>query len=85
MLASIDANAGGKLYALKKKPKDEDLQKCLINKPMMITLDVWKTKNKHGEDISGNWIRAVSPKSSATVTKPAAKPDIDEEEADIPF
>lgn len=83
MLASIDANAGGKLYALKRKPKDEELQKALINKPMMITLDVWRTKNKHGEDISGNWIRAVAPKGSAQPTKPSPKPEIEED--DIPF
>jgi len=86
MLASIDMNAGGKLYALGKKPTDEQLQKALINKPMMITLQVWKTKDNHGDDISGNWVSAVAPKVFTATSKPAAKarPEIVEDD-DIPF
>lgn len=65
MFAAIDANAGGKLSRLDSKPDDDDLAAALTNKMMVIGLGVWKTKNSMGEDIDGNWVRAVSDKSKA--------------------
>jgi len=86
MLAAIDANAGGKLMKLDKRPTNEDLAVCLTNKMMVIRLGVWDIDGK-----SGNWVQAVSPKSaeiSDVKAKPKPKPkapvdDIDND--DVPF
>lgn len=87
MLAAIDGLAGGKLFALKKKPTDNDLQKALLNKPMLITLQVWETKNKFGEDITGNWVSKVESAKGAQLTNPkkTEKPVPDSDNDDIPF
>ena len=69
MYWAIDKNCGGKLAALKRKPKTEELQRYLIGKPMLITLGVWEINDK-----SGNWIRKVEPLTSGSVPQPAAKP-----------
>ena len=87
MYWAIDKNCGGKLAALKRKPKTEELQRYLIGKPMLITLGVWEINDK-----SGNWIRKVEPLNSGNVpqqaAKPAAKrnePIVDDTDSDIPF
>lgn len=100
MLLAIDSNAGGNLVKLGKQPDDQDLQKHLCNKPMILMLQVWKLESESGETISGNWVSAVSPrnkKTSVPSTKKseAKKPvenvadnddDIDDDiEDDIPF
>ncbi len=88
MLAAIDKNAGGKLFTLGRKPKDEDLQKHLINKPMLITLRVWKSKDRHGDEISGNWVSMVEPKDAAKAAKKVDnKVDkiAEDDDNDIPF
>lgn len=73
MLAAIDANAGGKLTAKEGKPTDESLTGCLTNKPMIIRVAVWSIKSREtGEDISGNWVQAVAPKSAGIDVKEAA-------------
>lgn len=59
MFWAIDKNCGGKLAALKRKPKNEELQRFLIGKPMYITLDVWKVGDK-----TGNWVRKIEPLSA---------------------
>lgn len=72
MLAAIDTNAGGKLLAKPVKPTNESLSSCLTNKPMIIKVMLWKMKNpESGEEMSGNWIGAVSPRSKGGVTSPA--------------
>lgn len=86
MLTAIDANAGGTLVKLGRKPTDADLAKALINKFMMLMLQVWKSNDKDGNPITGNWVSAVAPKGDGKPT-PAAKPqqktgDFDD---DIPF
>lgn len=58
MLAAIDYNAKGGLVQSGKKPDDAMLQKALLNKPMVLLLQVWDIDGK-----KGNWISAVSPKN----------------------
>lgn len=69
MLAAIDANAGGKLAAAGSQPTDQSLQ-VLLNKPMVIKVQVWEMENGEGVNKKGNWVCAVSPKSAT----PAAAP-----------
>ena len=59
MLVAIDANAKGGLLKSGKEPTDADLQKALLNKPMVLMLQVWKLEDGR----QGNWISAVSPKN----------------------
>ena len=88
MYWAIDKNCGGKLAALKRKPKTEELQRYLIGKPMLITLGVWEINDK-----SGNWIRKIEPlTSNGNVPQQAAKPTAkrnepiaDDMDDDIPF
>lgn len=70
MLAAIDTNAGGQLLASGDAPTDESLSRCLVNKPMMLKLQVWEIDTENGKK-SGNWVSAVAPKGNA---KPAAAP-----------
>jgi len=63
MLAAIDANCGGKIVKLGRKPTDEDFAEHLTNKPMVIRLGLWEMKQNDGTMGSGNWVQAVSPAS----------------------
>jgi hypothetical protein len=85
MLAAIDANAGGKLFASGKEPTDDSLSMCLSNKPMSIKINVWempKDRNDpKGEKISGNVIVAVGPKPAAKKAAPVVAHD----DEDTPF
>ncbi len=74
MLAAIDANAGGKLSKSNELPMDESLIKALCNKPMVIMCQVWAMTTDQGEDISGNWISAVSPRAGKMPSKSKAAP-----------
>ena len=86
MLAAIDANAGGKLLASGEDPTDENLVKSLVNKPMILKLMVWKMKNPETEeDMTGNWVSAVSPRRKGGKTKAAPKPEPVDEEEDLGF
>jgi len=75
MLAAIDLNAGGKLLAGGKRPTDETLTGGLTNKPMVIKIMVWEMEDRAtGKMNQGNWVGAVSPKSSPiTSSEEAAK------------
>jgi len=64
MLAAIDANCGGKIVKLGRKPSDEDFAMHLTNKPMVIRLGVWEMKQTDGAMGSGNWVQAVAPAST---------------------
>jgi hypothetical protein len=74
MLAAIDANCGGGLMKLQRKPSDEDFAMHLTNKPMVIRLGLSDLDGKQG-----NWVQAVSPASkpvnvdASKVTKAAPK------------
>lgn len=79
MLAAIDTNAGGKLLASGEMPDDESLTKCLVNKPMMLRLEVWEFETEQGEKKSGNWVSAVAPrKKGGSTPKAAPKPKKEE-------
>lgn len=66
MLAAIDTNAGGKLMARNEAPTDESLTSCLTMKQMVVRVMVWEQKDRStGDMIRGNWVGAVSPKSSS--------------------
>ena len=60
MLAAIDKNAGGKLLASNERPDDMSLAINLMNKLMMIEVDVWEMNGKEG-----NWVCAVGSKELA--------------------
>lgn len=83
MLAAIDKNAGGKLSKSDSAPNNETLLN-LMQKPMLIKVMVWDMNDK-----KGNWVAAVSPRSTeepAPVQAPKAKPvDDDAFDPDIPF
>jgi len=87
MLVAIDTNSGGGLLSKGGVPTDEDLSMNLLNKPMLVSLQVWKMKAEDGSDMSGNWVNKVAAAGAGTVSKPAAKApaaqsvDLD----DIPF
>lgn len=66
MFWAIDKNCGGKLAALKRKPKDADMQKCLIGKAMHITLGVTPNGNK-------NFVQKIEPLNSGN-SQPQSKP-----------
>lgn len=74
MLAAIDTNAGGELMAVNGVPSDEDLQRCLMQKMMVVKVKTWELTGDTGEKIEGNWIAAVSPKSKAISENVEAKP-----------
>jgi hypothetical protein len=63
MLAAIDANAGGLLAKANEIPDDASLTKALVNKPMVLKLEVWQSQDKSS---SGNWVAAVSPRKQAS-------------------
>lgn len=72
MLAAIDANAGGKLSARPGEPTDDDLGMALLNKPMIITVNIWSINDRStGDTITGNWVCAVNPKAKGIDVKPA--------------
>lgn len=92
MLAAIDTNAGGKLLTSGEIPDDEALAKHLVNKPMMLRLEVWEFETESGEKKSGNWVSAVAPRKKAAAPKKAKaakkeEPASEEEDfdEDIPF
>ncbi len=75
MFAAIAGAAGGKLLQVTGKPTDEDLARCLTQKPMMIRLMVWDMKNEStGETMTGNWVHAVAPTGKMDVKAGEAKP-----------
>lgn len=70
MLAAIDANAGGKLVRKDGVPTDEHLAACLCNKPMIIKVMIWSTRDeKSGDTMEGNWVSAVAPKAKGIDVK----------------
>ena len=90
MLLAIDFNAKGKLSTLKSVPTNEELQKNICMKPMLITLQVWKMQGDDGQPREGNWISTVKPKGDgvpAQIVKQAVEeiPITDEEEAELMF
>ena len=90
MLAAIDANAGGKLMKSNEEPTDKSLTMSLVNKPMVLMLQVWEMTGSDGQPRSGNWVSAVSPrKGSEPVEDVAVEPEPiaedDNFEDDVPF
>lgn len=72
MLGAIDANCGGELMAVAGIPTDEDLQRCLMQKMMVIKLKVWEMESStDGSKMSGNWICAVAGKDKEISNAPA--------------
>lgn len=87
MLAAIDKNSGGKLVKMNREPDDDDLMMALLNKPMVLLLQIWAMQDENtGETKKGNWVASVSPingQQSAPV--PVAPPDTALLDDDIPF
>ena len=70
MFAAIDTNTGGGMTNLTDAPTDEELQRNLLNKPMIIKTKLWEME-RDGQINSGNWVCAVSPKGSRVVEGPS--------------
>jgi hypothetical protein len=87
MLAAIDANAGGQLVAAGKEPDNALLTKCLVNKPMLLKLQVWEVDATDGSGKKrGNWVSAVAPKQAGTsAPAPAPAPAPAFVDSDVPF
>ena len=66
MLAAIDKNAGGKLAANGTEPTNADFIH-LMNKPMLVKVNVWEMNDR-----TGNWISKVSPRTETTPAQPVA-------------
>jgi len=66
MLATIDANAKGRLMQSTDAPTDDSLALALQGAQMVIKAMVWEMpdRERYGEFIRGNWISAVKPKGS---------------------
>lgn len=84
MLAAIDKNAGGKLSKIDKAPDVFALEAALLNKAMLIKVMIWTM-----DDRKGNWVSAVSPRTSEQASKPAPAPAPEPQDDDdfdgIPF
>lgn len=79
MLAAIDTNAGGKLMASGEEPSDLNLTIALVNKPMVIKLQVWEIEKDDGSKASGNWVCAVSPRNHQSKSQPQQKASVKKE------
>lgn len=63
MLASIDANAKGRLMQSADAPTDDSLALALVDARMVIKCMEWSIDDPAtGETIRGNWVSAVKPK-----------------------
>jgi len=86
MLAAIASNAGGGLLKVAGKPTDMDLQKHLLNKPMVLLLAVWAIEDKETMEVKkGNWVSAVSPLVAKKVAEPDPAPAVVESDDDMGF
>jgi len=85
MLAAIDKNAGGKIAKSNRAPDDDDLMMALLNKPMVLLLQIWAMEDAQtGETKKGNWVASVSPVAGgAAPAKVAPAPAAEDD--DIPF
>lgn len=79
MLAAIDKNAGGKLSKSDTAPTNVTLLQ-IMNKPMLIKVMVWDMNDR-----KGNWVAAVSPRSTEEPVPIQAKPVDDLADDGIPF
>lgn len=100
MLQAIATNAGGELLKIE-SPSDADLQRCLLNKFMMLKVGVWEIeKDRDTGDIlpvadrpRGNWVMKVAAKGGLPVEAPKATPSgqpvqsdgVDKKDEDVPF
>jgi len=67
MLATIDANAKGRLMQSGDAPTDDSLALALVDARMVIKCMEWQINDAAGGDpIRGNWISAVKPKDAET-------------------
>lgn len=67
MLATIDANAKGRLMQSGDAPTDDSLALALVDARMVIKCMEWQIDPRDGSDvIRGNWISAVKPKDAET-------------------
>lgn len=67
MLATIDANAKGRLMQSGEAPTDDSLALALVDARMVIKCMEWSIEDRSsGETIRGNWVSAVKPKDAET-------------------
>lgn len=70
MLATIDANAKGRLMQSGEAPTDDSLALALVDARAVIKVMLWEMDDRenYGEKIRGNWVSAVKPKDAPTMT-----------------
>jgi hypothetical protein len=70
MLATIDANAKGKLMQSGEAPTDDSLALALVDARMVVKVMLWEMNDSqnYGEKIRGNWVSAIKPKDAETKT-----------------
>jgi hypothetical protein len=67
MLATIDANAKGKLMQSSGAPTDDSLALALVDARMVIKVMLWEINDSStGDKIRGNWVSAIKPRDSET-------------------
>jgi hypothetical protein len=65
MLATIDANAKGRLMQSGDAPTDDSLALALVDAKMVIKCMLWEVEDRQsGDTIRGNWVSAVKPKDA---------------------
>jgi len=75
MLATIDANAKGRLMQSNDMPTDDSLSLALVDARMVVKVMEWSIDDAAtGETIRGNWISAVKPRDAETSIGEAIKP-----------
>lgn len=67
MLATIDANAKGKLMQSSGAPTDDSLALALVDARMVIKVMLWEIDDRStGDKIRGNWVSAIKPRDTET-------------------
>lgn len=85
MFFAVDFNAGGKIKALKRKPTDEELNRYLINKSMVIVVGMMEGRDGRKDS---NYLQGVSSgknKPAQQASKTTTNQSYDDMDDDIPF
>ena len=74
MLATIDANAGGKLAKLQEKPSDDQMSFALVSQMMVLGIGEYETPDGSKR---GNWVRSIGPRDKQTnIAQPKNNPSV---------
>lgn len=85
MMAAVDKNAGGNIFALRRRPTNDELQKYLIAATMIYTLGVYNNKQFVRGVAPNPNISEPSKQTNNTAKVSNSKPVIDDDKDLIPF